>query len=374
MLSLTAGCGSVTNAVSLLTKPIDGATKTIASATKNVTGAAKGAFAQREGEYQHMAPSDSSRMSTDSFDAVPEGVGYNTAPREEPRAEKQEASDRKPNKNKELNKALANDTADHDFVRNPLEATVTQLEQQEKEEYRKMREFQDKVRELNEMRDQYELKHLETQKKIAKMSKVLEMIDDNPAALEQKRKRPAAEENGLAAGDVQACSGGDWRPSGKKEAENFRPKISSDYDNNAGYADSTCTQRRVTVDVPALRLAQTDGKPAVAGPPVDSDNSGWSAPRSLPAARNEAPARAVGGNEITAKILTCEGTGRDSIGIIAAGSRGGVKQGMLFGGKGGAVLVVTDVYPTYARVVPHPKYSGNGFQTNEEVVQINSLP
>ena len=55
-----------------------------------------------------------------------------------------------------------------------------------------------------------------------------------------------------------------------------------------------------------------------------------------------------------------------------------MKKGMIFSvGEGGAnptVLVITEVYPTYARAQPHPKYAGGEIRLHEKALQLPQLP
>ncbi|MCX7935954.1 MAG: hypothetical protein N3A66_11930 [Planctomycetota bacterium] len=205
-------------------------------------------------------------------------------------------------------------------------------------------------RELEEIIREYESRYSMTQERKKKIEILMSALESDPETLDRAVRRELSENSAKAEADadLRACAAPSvdgWTPSRgarpRSEPSSFQPEIEADYGR-------------------AADVQRSAAGPALAPPP------GKAEPATLPA------------GTITTAILAAEGSGADAVAILGAGTLQGVRKGMLFAATSSAsprpVLVVTEVYPTYARAQLHPQYSDAVIKIREQVAQIQELP
>jgi len=243
-------------------------------------------------------------------------------------------------------------------VGSTLEAEYKRVIEREQVESRRLSEYREKKRELDEVIREFEDRHALTLKRKERLQSLMAALEGDPAALDAARSAegPAGEGE-----DLRTCAPGVWTPSAdgndrpaEAKENGFQPEVEKDYGRVAGVK------------------AQSAAAPALAAPPGVGDV--WADP--VAAAPAPAPVAAAP-LEIRSRILASDGRGADAVAIIGAGGQQGVQKGMLFqSGEGSSrtVLVVTEVYPSYARAQVHPHYAAGEAQVDAPVIQVSRLP
>ncbi|MBN2713848.1 MAG: hypothetical protein JXR97_15630 [Planctomycetes bacterium] len=243
------------------------------------------------------------------------------------------------------------------FVGGALDEEYESLKARQKLEEQRLSDYREKSLELAKLMHEYESRHNSTTQRIKTLEKIRKMLNEDPSML-----------NKLGEDDGKFVASKTPAPAIKDDILNM--------DGSSGWAPS---------DV------KGDGKSTPAFTPalsMDGDSgSFFSAP---PAAKKSGPVDLVSSSSLLKKdsdttdvkvlkasVLAMDGEGADSTIILGAGERDGVSKGMLFGsgsGKGQTVLVVTKVFPTYCRAMPHPKFGAVNVGVREKVQQLPALP
>ncbi len=384
IVAVSTGCGSGKGgALSSVTAPFKAVGSRVGDASKSVAGRVKGLatkpFQEDDGgaARRHQGPTNlQSRVSTDAHAAAPAGRGYgNAAPAPvdvdwKARRERSSAVDsRRPEANRRQRDPKFNST---------FEEELAKLREMEKTYYDRAMEYKAESSEKRELAETSMQKHQDALSRIKRLQTIMDLYESNPDRFDSsqydsmrfgQKPPPAADPaTGKVGEDVKACHVPGW-----SRDEEYKPPVEGTWASEAAETD-------------AAGGPETDGGPMrLASPPGD-------APAGIAAAaagraRHGNAGRGGGGAEINApahapristNILATDGVGAEATVIIGAGSRDGVKKGMLFQFTDAAgrkvVLVVDEVYLTYARAYPHPAHASGDVRISDRVKQIAQLP
>lgn len=247
--------------------------------------------------------------------------------------------------------------AENGFIRKSLQEELKSLEESLREQRQKQEECLTKASEMRIRAEEYGAAIKRTETRIQKIRGVMQMIDENPDALLSlgaSSKGPDALYSG--------GPGASWNPG--KEMKS---------------SSSTSSAFELGKGIPGLNDPEEMKAPLPWGElstPVEKKNEiqEWRTDRF---AGPEIEDRKTERKDESCRVLACDGEGADAIVIISAGADKGIRKGMLFAvgeGENRTILTVTQVYPTCARTVPHPRYARRKVEMNDVVTPIASLP
>ena len=237
--------------------------------------------------------------------------------------------------------AKAEELEGNDIVSSPLQKQLAQLKKEASEQRQALNQSKTKSEELERRSRELRNSLQNTEAKIAKVEKVMKMINDNPASLDAAP---------LNAGSTLAMAG-DGGSNGFNLNDEEMPSLGD-------APDTTQVKNEWALDAGASSLAPAgDG---FAAPAADKAGEVWAAPA--------APAREP------VKVILCDGDGATASYIISRPAGTEMEKGMLFKADEGNVLVVTDVYAVNAKARLHPSYAKGGVQEGQTLAAITALP
>lgn len=244
---------------------------------------------------------------------------------------------------------------DKAFMEGSLEQQLQVLRKQLQDEQAKIRESNAKVDEYSQRSREYSARLELTQQRIARLEKVINAIEHDGGTFfnEQDKSKPAAAAPASSPSlpdsnlDSLFTGGPDLEPprlSGKNQTRIESDAFTASGDSWVASAD---------VKAPGAPAA-AQGNPVFA-PPAAPVRDGFST-----------------------HVLASEGEGQQGVIILASGQKQNVKEGAYFSiptrtGEE-VIVVVTDVYPTCSRAVPHPKYGQGKVNLEDKAFLLNSLP
>ncbi len=372
------GVSALTAPFKMVAKPVKSVSGKVANGVKGVKNVVSEPF-KGDGGKQAACSSRRSfdaRISTDEYEAVP-NVGNATYSGQEAelKSEWKSSAFKRSRRMDEDSKPLLG-RAEHEFD-DAFQAELRQLKEMESLTSKRASQYESDAREKMELAENYRKKLEEARKRKARLQRIMDAYRRNPDAfagedyenlsfqqVPPKGKGRAAGQ--LMSGDISSCSApGGWRAddrAGKSGTEDYVPPID---DVNARSSISAANAGD-TLSAPPM-----DGEDVAVGAasPAGDNPSAATAPVK--------PRFASKPSSLNPMILATDGTGADAIVIVGAGSRNGVKKGMLFklvdekGHK--VVLVVKDVYLTYSRCYPHPAYANGNIRVAARAMQISGL-
>jgi len=372
---LLSGCGGTKSAesaeekkslLSRVTTPISEAAKTVAGVVskpfdgnKNDKEKSPTVASQPRSEARQRTDL-AARTCSDNYETVRPGLRRRDAwaePREEYRANASEtAAPARKAQPRPVEVSTSARSGDADTV-SALEQEYKRIAEREEIESSRLKEYRDKKRELEEIIREYENRYSMTQERKKKIEILMSALENDPETLDRAVRRELDETaaSRQPEDDLRACAapGADgWKPSRgarpSSAASSFQPEIESDYNRRSAAVGRSARESGLTP------------------PPEETEMS------------RAAEDQPLMSSAIATTVLAAEGSGADAVAILGAGTLQGVCKGMLFAAAGGVsprpVLVVTEVYPTYARAQIHPQYANAGIRIREQVVQIPELP
>lgn len=243
--------------------------------------------------------------------------------------------------------AKAEEMDGNDLISSPLQKQLAQLKKEASEQRQALSQSKTKSEELERRSRELRSSLQNTEAKIAKVERVMKMINDNPESLDGAP---------LNAGSTLAMAG-----NGAGEGGNNGFNLNDEEMPSLGDApDTTQVKSEWAMDGGDPSLAPAgDGFSA----PALAEKAGdvWAAPAAAPARE-------------PVKVILCDGEGATANYIISRPAGATMEKGMLFKADDENVLVVTDVYAVNAKARLHPSYAKGGVKEGQVVTAITALP
>lgn len=292
-------------------------------------------------------------------------------------------------------------TASSNYMQGPLETELEKLKAQAEADRNSLKQVREQSDEFKRRTQETETSLKRTEEKMAKVQRVINMLNDDPNALDNNvslKKEIASEVPGLGGDSGTGTGFGNSLPtlSGKNSASPLAGGPGTDAD----IPDSALPRNGMKVNG-KKSAAALDSAPVSTGlspePGALTPAQGWGnsnakslAPVSAPAF-NESPEltektsapgvwseKNVPSAQPEGRVLVIDGSAGSITAMISLGKKDGLTEGMLFeaSGAGGqkSILVVTKVYDTNALAKLHPRYAKNGVQEGASLKKIAGLP
>lgn len=242
--------------------------------------------------------------------------------------------------------AKATEVENNEIISSPLQKQLAQLRKEATEQRQELSQCQDKYEELQRRSQELRSTLQSKEAKIAKVERVMRMIDDNPDSLDSVPLK-AGSTLAMAAGNSNNNNGGFNLNDDEMPVLNDSPET-ADANNAWGKNSAETSSLAPAVDEhPAAPIAKKAGDV-------------WSAPEA------SAP-RPV-------KVILCDGEGAAANYIISRPVGGNMEKGMLFKADDDNIFVVTDVYATNAKARLHPRFAKGGVKNDTVLTPITTLP
>ncbi|MBP5234226.1 MAG: hypothetical protein J6333_12585 [Planctomycetes bacterium] len=245
--------------------------------------------------------------------------------------------------------AKAEEMEGNDIISSPLQKQLAQLKKEASEQRQALSQSKTKSEELERRSRELRSSLQNTEAKIAKVERVMKMINDNPESLEGAP---------LNAGSTLAMAGntaGEGGNNGFNLNDEEMPSLGD-------APDTTQVKSEWAMDGGDSSLAPAgDGFSA----PALAEKAGdvWAPP-----AASTTPA------SDPVKVILCDGEGATANYIISRPAGATMEKGMLFKADDGNVLVVTEVYAVNAKARLHPSYAKGGVKEGQALAAITALP
>lgn len=242
--------------------------------------------------------------------------------------------------------AKAKEAENADVISSPLQKQLEQLKKEAAEQRQALSQSQTRSEELQRRSRELRSSLQSTEAKIAKVEKVMMMINENPASLD---KVP------LNAGSTLAMAG--------DGSENVKNSFNLNDDEMPALGDGPDTK-----EVKNEWALDNGGKGGSLAPAFDAP--------SLPIAAKEGDVWAAPAPKApqSVKVILCDGEGAGANYIISKPAGVEMEKGMLFKAANESVLVVTDVYAANAKARLHPGHNKGEIKAEDSLVAINALP